>query len=80
MSTSEEQKDFQAWFIDASDHDRTIVFKGEWITIYNRTTKNTPVKEGSPDTEKEYTIEADYECILHGGGEGSFARISDKTP
>ncbi|PQE16263.1 hypothetical protein CJF31_00011294 [Rutstroemia sp. NJR-2017a BVV2] len=78
MPTNEEKKDFQTWAIEASDCDRTITFQGIWISIFHRTTRHIAVAEASPDIEKEYIIEAGYECQLHGGGTGSSAVLSDK--
>ncbi|PQE07830.1 hypothetical protein CJF32_00002936 [Rutstroemia sp. NJR-2017a WRK4] len=79
MATPTELSDFQAVGIEKSDHDRTIKFKGEWITIFNRTTKDTPTDRGSNEAEQEFDIKTGYECILHGGGPGSYYKVSDKT-
>ncbi|PQE16131.1 hypothetical protein CJF30_00011151 [Rutstroemia sp. NJR-2017a BBW] len=77
MSESEEQKDFQIWAIEPSDHVRKIEFKGKLILIFNRETKDTAVDEDNVNIVQEYKIEKGYECELHGGGVGSFARLSD---
>ncbi|PQE24899.1 hypothetical protein CJF32_00007234 [Rutstroemia sp. NJR-2017a WRK4] len=44
--------------------------------IYNRTTKDKAVDEGSPDAEIERTIRKGYTCELHGRGIG-YAEITD---
>ncbi|APA11288.1 predicted protein [Sclerotinia sclerotiorum 1980 UF-70] len=77
MSASEEQKDFPAWFIEASDHDRKIEFKGKLILIYNETTKHTPVDKLDVNDREDFIIPKGYTCELHGSGTGSFARLSD---
>lgn len=79
MSASQEDKDFQAKGIEASDNDRTIMFKGKWITIYNPTTEDTSTDQSSSEVEKEFEIKAGYKCRLYGGGTGSFFKISGKS-
>ncbi|CAD6440557.1 69451c46-2256-422a-96c8-c843b859626a [Sclerotinia trifoliorum] len=77
MSASEEKKDFQIWGIEESDHDRKIEFKGKLILIYNETTKHTPVDKLDVNNREGFIIPKGYTCELHGGGTGSFARLSD---
>jgi len=77
MSAFKEYTDFQGLYIEASHNDRTIVFKGSGIAIFNRKTDDTAVDEVNVTIEKEFQIEKGYECELHGGGAGSLARLSD---
>ncbi|CAD6444354.1 1921a4ad-1d63-4288-875f-3b95cdde6ee7 [Sclerotinia trifoliorum] len=75
---SEEKRDFHAWAIETSDHDRKIEFRGELILIYNETTKHTPVDKLYVNSREEFIIPKHYKCKLHGAGMGSFARLHDK--
>lgn len=67
------------WIIKPDNsRDRTIEFKGESISIFNRDTKDTE-NHLNVDIATEYTIKAGYECEMHGGTKEHFFKLSDKA-